>query len=210
MNRQLLEQPFNQEQIKQRQGSFGNTLDYVEAHVVIQRLNDSFDGNWSFEIVKYEINAEADEVIVLAKLTAENVVKEQFGSSKITRNRNNGELVSLADDLKAAASDAIKKASTLMGVALHLYGTQKAPSEPRQAIPIRHQGHTAHGEQIPANDNTRLTNKQLNYIVNLGSEIGLDSKALDQESLNQFAVKFAYLTKKDASAFIDSLKRKAA
>jgi hypothetical protein len=210
MNRQLLEQPFNQDQIKQRQGSFGNTLDYVEAHAVIQRLNDAWDGNWSFEIVKYEINAEADEVIVLGKLTAENIVKEQFGSSKITRNRNTGELVSLADDLKAAASDAIKKASTLMGVALHLYGTQKAPLEPAQPVPFRTQHTTAHGEQMPANDNTRLTNKQLNYIVNLGSEIGLDSKSLDIASVEEFGVKFAYLTKRDASAFIDSLKRKAA
>ena len=92
----------------------------------------------------------------------------------------------------------------------HQHDDSKAHLEPRQAIPIRNQGHTAHGEQIPANDNTRLTNKQLNYIVNLGSEIGLDSKSLDQASLQEFNVKFAYLSKRDASAFIDSLKRKAA
>ena len=210
MNRQLLEQPFNQDQIKQRQGSFGNTLEYVEAHVIIQRLNDSFDGNWSFEIVKYEINTESDEVIVLGKLTAENIAKEQFGSSKITRTRDTGELVSLAADMKAAASDAIKKAATLLGVALHLYSTHKTPSEPRQTIPFRNQGHTAHGEQIPANDNTRLTNKQLNFALSLGAAIGMDSKSLDQASLEEFGVKFAYLTKSDASAFIDSLKRRQA
>jgi hypothetical protein len=208
MNRQLLEQPFNQDQIKQRQGSFGNTLDYVEAHMVIQRLNEAFDSLWSFQVESHEVLE--SEVIVLGRLTAEGITKSQFGSSTVTRARDTGELVSLAADMKAAATDSLKKCATLLGVGLHLYGTHKAPSEPRQPVPFRNQGHTAHGEQIPANDNTRLTNKQLNYIVNLGSEIGMDSKSLDVASLEEFGVKMAYLTKRDASAFIDSLKRKAA
>ena len=46
MNRELLEKPFGPEQIKTREGSFGKTLEYVEAHTVIQRLNDAFDGEW--------------------------------------------------------------------------------------------------------------------------------------------------------------------
>ena len=41
MNRELLEKPFNPEQIKQREGNFGKKLDYIEGHVVIQRLNDA-------------------------------------------------------------------------------------------------------------------------------------------------------------------------
>ena len=55
MNRALLEKHFEPEQIKQREGSFGKTLDYIEAHSVIQRLNDAFDGEWSFTMTKYEI-----------------------------------------------------------------------------------------------------------------------------------------------------------
>jgi len=47
MNRALLEKHFEPEQIKQREGSFGKMLDYIEAHSVIQRLNDAFDGEWS-------------------------------------------------------------------------------------------------------------------------------------------------------------------
>jgi recombination DNA repair RAD52 pathway protein len=42
MNRELLEKPFEKEQIKQRKGNFGDTIDYAEAHAVIQRLNDAF------------------------------------------------------------------------------------------------------------------------------------------------------------------------
>ena len=54
MNRELLEKPFSPDQIKQRQGNFGQTLDYVEGHAVIQRLNDAFDGKWDFEILAME------------------------------------------------------------------------------------------------------------------------------------------------------------
>ena len=43
MNRQLLEKPFEAHQIKQREGNFGRTLDYIEGHSVIQRLNDAFE-----------------------------------------------------------------------------------------------------------------------------------------------------------------------
>ena len=49
--RELLEQPFRPEQIKQRQGSFGQTLDYVSGYTVIERLNEAFESQWSFEII---------------------------------------------------------------------------------------------------------------------------------------------------------------
>ena len=55
MNRDLLEKPFAPEQIKQRTGTYGNVLDYIEGHAVIKRLNDAFDANWSFEILRHEI-----------------------------------------------------------------------------------------------------------------------------------------------------------
>jgi hypothetical protein len=46
--------------------------------------------------------------------------------------------------------------------------------------------------------------------VNLGRTLGLNSKDLDQESIKIFGVKMAYLTIKDASAFIDTLKERSA
>jgi len=121
MNRELIEKPFAPEQIKQREGNFGKTLDYIEGHAVIQRLNGSFESEWSFEILEHKILNDTDEVIVLGKLSAGDVVKVQFGSSRITKARETGEVISIADDLKAAATDAIKKCATLMGVGLHLY-----------------------------------------------------------------------------------------
>ena len=77
MNREMLEKPFDKSVIKKRKGRGGEIWDYVAAAYVIKRLNDSFDGNWSFEVVKnFEMG---EEIIVLGKLTAEGVTKMQFG-----------------------------------------------------------------------------------------------------------------------------------
>jgi len=54
MNRELLEKPFDQDQIKQREGSYGRMLDYIEGHAIIQRLNEAFDAEWSFKIISHE------------------------------------------------------------------------------------------------------------------------------------------------------------
>lgn len=125
MNRELLEKPFEPAQIKQRKGRDG-PVEYVEGHQVIARLNEAFEGKWSFEIVRHDILEDRGEVLVLGKLSAEGVVKMQFGVSQITRDRETKEIVSLGDDVKAAGTDALKKCATFLGVGLHLYGRRTA------------------------------------------------------------------------------------
>ena len=106
MNREELERPFAPAQIRQRKGRNG-LLDYVEGHSVIQRLNEALEGAWSFEIVHHEIREE--EVVVIGRLTTEGIVKMAFGGSQVTRERESGALVSLGDDLKAAATDPVRR-----------------------------------------------------------------------------------------------------
>src|SRR5262245_25662131 len=130
MNRTLLEHPFDPAQIKQRKGRNG-LLDYVEGHTVIARLNAALDGAWSFEVVAHEVRD--DEVLVLGKLTADGLVKMQFGASQVTRDRETKGLISLGDDLKAAATDALKKCATFLGVGLHLYAER--PLRPAAGAP---------------------------------------------------------------------------
>jgi hypothetical protein len=219
MKRDILEKPFEPAQIKQRVGTYGNVLDYIEGHTVIKRLNDAFDGAWCFEILRHKVLEETDEVLVLGKLTAGEVVKCQFGSSKITRTQDTKEIISLADDLKAAGTDCLKKCSTMLGVGLYLYNGDKslhAPkgetgtpkSNPPQTPETK--GGDGNKSGNGGNGDARITNKQFNYAVNLGKTLGLNSKDLDQESIKVFGVKMAYLTIKDASAFIDTLKSKSA
>jgi hypothetical protein len=130
MNRQLLEHPFDPAQIKQRKGRNG-VLDYVEGHTVVARLNAALDGAWSFEVVAHEVRDH--EVLVLGKLTAAGIVKMQFGASQVTRDRETRAPISLGDDLKAAATDSMKKCATFLGVGLHLYAER--PLRPAASPP---------------------------------------------------------------------------
>jgi hypothetical protein len=148
MNREILEKPFGPEQIKQREGNFGRMLDYIEGHAVIQRLNDAFEACWGFEILDHKILEKTDEVVVIGKLTAGSVVKTQFGSSRITRAKETKAIISLADDLKAACTDALKKCATMLGVGLHLYN-RGATAHPKQ----NGNGGNGHYTRQPENDN---------------------------------------------------------
>jgi hypothetical protein len=200
----MLEKPFPAEQIKQRAGSFGKSLDYIEGHAVIQRLNDAFDGQWSFEIVSHEVLE--SEVIVRGKLTAEGISKVQFGSSQVTRHKETKEVISLADDLKAAATDALKKAATLFGVGLHLYAGKAVGSDannsaqPRADMKLVDTGSNGNG-----NGSGRLSQKQHTFLLSLAGERRMSRQDLNQMSLERYGVNLEFLSKADASAFIGEI-----
>src|SRR5437773_12221900 len=110
--RDILEAPFPPELIKSRPGSYGSSLSYIEGHTVIGRLNEAFEGTWSFEVMNHLILEE--EVLVLGKFRAEaaGAVNMAWGSSRITRYDRTGQAVSIGDDVKAAGTDALKKSAT--------------------------------------------------------------------------------------------------
>src|SRR5438128_5886047 len=170
MNRELLEKPFTPEQIKRRQGTNGDVLDYIEGCAVIQRLNESFDAEWIFEIQEHRVYD--DEVVVLGKLTAQGVSKSQFGKSRITRSRKENSIISLGDDLKAAATDCLKKCATLFGVGLHLYFDVPQPGNGNGHVNASSAGngngeHRANRPEGNGFDSGRLTAKQLSAIFAL-------------------------------------------
>ena len=127
MNRELLERPFDKSLIRSRKGPFNHSFNYVEGAEYIRRLNEAFESNWSFEVLEHQVR-EA-EVVVLGKIVADGVTKTSFGGSSITVSRE-GEVISIADDLKAAATDALKKAASLLGVGLHLYSSDRPTDAP--------------------------------------------------------------------------------
>ncbi len=93
MNREILEKEFEPSQIKRRRGAFGEDLDYIETADVIRRLNQAFDGLWSFEILEHQ--QLFDEVVVLGRLTAEGISKCQFGSHQITKTKKDGTVMNI-------------------------------------------------------------------------------------------------------------------
>ena len=176
MNRELLEKPFGKEQIKQRKGNFGDMIDYVETHSVIQRLNDAFEGQWSFEIITQE--KEGSEVIVLGKLTVEGVSKTQFGSNKISLSKA-GEVISIGDDWKAAGSDSLKKCASLFGVGLHLYGAEKKEQPPEQPG-------KGMSEKSQPKGGTVITKEQLAQIKEMRTKLGWTPKNVQDKSKEMF------------------------
>jgi hypothetical protein len=190
MKKEILTRPFPPEQVKTRPGQHGKTLSYIETHAVIARLNEGCDA-WSFEVVKHEILEH--EVIVVGKLTADGIVKMAFGGSTVTKDGSGKEL-SLADDLKSASSDCLKKCASLLGVGLELYGAP-APmavnnEKPRTVVQAPDVG-------------DRLTSRQLAAIHASARRRGIGNGQLQSMLVDRFGKNEPqYLTKKEASELI--------
>jgi len=128
----ILERPFQQGFIRYREGQKKKQLAYVETVHYIDRLNEAFGYAWNWEIVSENITE--TEVYCRGKLTVEIdgkiIVKEAYGGKDLTIvdvwDKNTRQVIgkkpfSIADDLKSAGSDALKKACSLLGIGLHLY-----------------------------------------------------------------------------------------
>jgi len=105
----------------------GVELEYITGEQVVSRLNEVLGpGGWSFNIKQQGINPDADEAWVLGVLTAQIedgqnvVVREQFGSQKIKRSRTTNSPLDIGFDYKGAATDALKKCASWIGVGLYL------------------------------------------------------------------------------------------
>lgn len=127
----LLDEKTPTQFIKKRQGRGGMTFDYVETGYVVKKLNEVFNGMWDFEILEQEVGK--NHIWVKGKLTVKFVdakgnihtlVKSQFGGSEVKKTKT-GEVIDIADDLKAASSDALKKCASLLGVASDVYFQEK-------------------------------------------------------------------------------------
>ena len=109
--------------IKTRPGPGGMPLRYVEVGYVINILNQAFGWDWDFRILDQQVGKR--QVWVRGELSVRvgerTIIKGQYGGAEIKSNRSTGEPLSVADDLKAAASDCLKKCASLLGVAGDLY-----------------------------------------------------------------------------------------
>lgn len=204
LNRAALERPFPEEIVRTRKGAFGRDVSFVEAANYIRRLNDAFDSAWSWRIVSHEING--SEVLVHGVLEGGGQLKHAFGGSAITTNKNTGEVVSTSDDLKAAATDALKKACSLFGIGLDLYVREAAdlerdPGNGRGVGPAPPRGGTP-----SASERNRLTAKQLKAIFAIGSMLEMTDDEIRQLSIQTFNVAPEFLSRVNASSFIDQLK----
>jgi hypothetical protein len=183
----------------------------------------AFDADWSFDIGEHRILEE--EVVVVGRLTAQGITKCQFGKSKITRNKTDRSIVSLGDDLKAAATDSLKKCATLFGVGLHLYLNEpEAHADHAFAEARNTSGHGGNGRHVNGGyrgngqeyddsagrtnngaDNGRLTAKQLSAIFSLARQHQWSNKDVREFTHEMFGKMPDFLSRKEASAVISHL-----
>jgi hypothetical protein len=130
----ILTQRTPQEAIRWRDGAGRRRLAYVDHAYVTRTLNDAFGWDWDFEADNEELlfnNGVPFEIKCRGRLTvrigSKTIVKVQFGCQPIEFKRDGSAPVSLGDAYKGAASDALKKCASLLGIALDLYDSDEPP-----------------------------------------------------------------------------------
>lgn len=117
--------------IYRRKGKGGRDFDYITGTYAKKVLNYTFGWLWNFEIKNHIIDHEAKQCIVLGRLEIKNdkneviIVKEQFGRADIKYYKDGKGTVDLGNDLKAAATDALKKCASELGIASDVYGANE-------------------------------------------------------------------------------------
>lgn len=121
------------EHIYKRPGKGGQVFQYVTGNYVEKVLNFVFAWNWDFEIVEH--GKEGGQVWVKGKLTVKSpkgdtITKSQFGRAEIKFMKGSTtQMVDFGNDLKAAATDSLKKCASLLGIASDIYGKQEYKQE---------------------------------------------------------------------------------
>lgn len=128
---QAIAEPTPKEYLRTKPGR-GN-LTYVEVGYIRRQLTKTFGMSWSFEtepMMTYKEAMEAMHIIVKGTLTIINpqdgsvlIQREQYGGQPIHRN------VDLGDMWKGAASDALKKCASLLGIAQDIYEMKTEETE---------------------------------------------------------------------------------
>jgi hypothetical protein len=149
---------FPRHAIKQRAAVRGGpALDYVEGHTVIHRLIEATGNCWDFEVRDISTRQIGDPDKGMTLVTARVALtipglgtREHIGVQSLSE--RGGE-----DLVKGAITDALKKAATLFGVGLHLYGPDyeagevEAPRNGRQPAAVAGSNAPAatNGHRIP-------------------------------------------------------------
>lgn len=114
--------------VKKRPAKGGGQWDYVTGGYVRKCLNLMFGWLWNFEILDEKILIESGEVIVKGKLTCQSggkeIVKMQYGNKDIVFKRGTKTPLSIGNDMKAAATDCLKKCAAEIGIAADIYNKE--------------------------------------------------------------------------------------
>lgn len=113
--------------IKTRPAKGGGQWKYVSGGYVRKVLNLMFGFQWSFDIIDQQVLH--GEVIVKGKLTCTSngvtITKMQFGNKDIMFKKGTEIPLSIGNDMKAAATDCLKKCAAEIGIAADIYNPEE-------------------------------------------------------------------------------------
>lgn len=137
--------------IRLRPAKGGGQWKYVSGSYMKKQLNRLFGWNWDFEILSEQILLECSEVIVKGKLTCRSngvtIVKMQYGNKDIVYKSGTKTPLSIGNDLKSAATDALKKCAAELGIAQDVY----APLEFKEVEVVDSEDSISNAEKMKAN-----------------------------------------------------------
>ena len=112
---------------KTRPAKGGGTWTYVTGGYVKKCLNLMFGWDWDFEILSEQVLF--NEVVVKGKLTCRSngktIIKTQFGNKDIMYKKGTETPLSIGNDMKAAATDCLKKCASEIGIAADIYNADE-------------------------------------------------------------------------------------
>lgn len=112
-----------QQYVHRRPAKGGGEWEYVSGGYVRKVLNLMFGWDYDFEIVSFQVIS--NQAIVQGRLTCRcngrTIIKMQFGSKDIVCRKGTDIPLSIGNDLKAAATDALKKCAAELGIAADIY-----------------------------------------------------------------------------------------
>lgn len=127
-----------QQYIKQRPGKGGGTQLFVPGGYVKKALNYAFGWMWDFTVLSKE--NEFGQVVILGRLTIKNaegqelIHKDQYGRADIKLLKSSKQPVDYGNDCKAAATDALKKCASELGIASDVYSPSLFKDVPMATI----------------------------------------------------------------------------
>ncbi len=151
----ILTEPTPKDWILSRTIRGGGTAQYIPGHRFIQRFNDAFgflwsqefpkviregneiitQGRWSLQIPGRTVTRKhPDGMEEIVRFDGFSIIKEQFGSAQLKMWANDnpktgvkrGDPMDIGNDYKAAATDAMKKCGTELGMFLDVYGARES------------------------------------------------------------------------------------
>ncbi len=193
MDIKKLTEPFPREAIRWRWADKAQTrrLDYIEGHTIIHRLNDATGNQWSFSVDKIDrIPINDQNMLVMAYVTLEIPGlgrRSHIGVQAV--NERGGE-----DLVKGAVTDALKKAATLFGVGLELYGPDYEAGEMRaqQTEDVPPRTRTTSTNTVPAPTETAAGSTSWTTFWSAARAAGLATKPDAEEALGHLGADPAY------------------